>query len=329
MFRYSAKFQQALYHTVILATASLTMIFLWAYWRMPESSLQIIVFAFFSAVKISDFSSLSARLKTVAKMLTGAVILQYTISVTANFHLLNAFLPAMICFIILKKLPPETAYPVLLTGVLTYSATPGAHNAAERSVDLLIAGATALIITSSAPASEKQSNNNSPSGQPLTTYEAFTKTLTVFCAIFLYHILSIPQGIWIILTVIFIYLAKTPDKQNITLARQRIISVPAGIILGGIYSGSAVIFDYRLAYLAPLIGAAGFFALFYYNDFFSFSLLFLFAFTVYADWSNGTFREFNFQQLLFARSLATVIGAWILLIIEKSSAGVFGKIAST
>lgn len=132
-----------------------------------------------------------------------------------------------------------------------------------------------------------------------------------------------------ILTIIFIYLAKTPDKQNITLARQRIISVPAGIILGGIYSGSAVIFDYRWAYLAPLIGAASFFVLFYYNDFFSFSLLFLFAFTVYADWSNGTLHEFNFQQLLFARSLATVIGAWILLIIEKSSAGVFGKIAST
>ena len=329
MFSYSVKFQQALYHTAILAATALTTIFLWVYFRMPESSLQIVVFAFFTAIKISDFASFVVRLKILAKMLIGAVILQYTISVTANFHLLNAFLPAMICFIILKKLSIGAAYPVLLTGLQTYSATPGALAAAERSVDLLIAGATAWVITSLAAVPKKQLKTNASSDPILTTYEAFIKALTVFCAIFLYHILSIPQGIWIILTVIFLYLVQSPEKRSIDLACQRIIAVPAGIILGGIYSSSAVIFDYRLAYLAPLVGTAGFFILFYFNDFFSFSLLFLFAFTVYADWGNGTFREFNFQQLLFARSLATAIGAGTLLIIEKSSAGVPSKISST
>ena len=34
---------------------------------------------------------------------------------------------------------------------------------------------------------------------------------------------------------------------------------------------------------------------------------------------SGALREFNFMQFLFARSLATLIGAGVLLIIEKSA----------
>ena len=131
-----------------------------------------------------------------------------------------------------------------------------------------------------------------------------------------------PQGIWIILTIIFIYMNRQPGTDNIRLARQRIFSVPAGILLGGIYSGSAVMLDYRLAYLMLLIGAVGFFMLYYRNDFFAFSLFFMFAFTVYADWMNGSLRGFNFGQLLLARTLATVIGVTVLLMFEKFTASI-------
>ena len=57
--------------------------------------------------------------------------------------------------------------------------------------------------------------------------------------------------------------------------------------------------------------------LYYRHDFFSFSLFFMFAFNIYADWMSGTFRAFNFAQLLIARTLATAIGAAILLFLEK------------
>ena len=150
------------------------------------------------------------------------------------------------------------------------------------------------------------------------------ESLIIFCALFLCKLLAMPQGIWIVLTVIFIYMIRQPGESSQSLVRQRIFSVPAGILLGGIYSGSAVAMDYRLAYLMPLIGAAGFFMLYYRHNFFSFSLFFMFAFTIYADWMSGTFRTFNFAQFLLARTLATIIGAVILLTLEKISSISYG-----
>ena len=44
------------------------------------------------------------------------------------------------------------------------------------------------------------------------------------------------------------------------------------------------------------------------------------AFTRYADWMSGTVHQFNFRQLLLARTLATVMGGIILLIFEKLAA---------
>jgi hypothetical protein len=87
--------------------------------------------------------------------------------------------------------------------------------------------------------------------------------------------------------------------------------------------------DYRLAYLTLLFGATGFFMLYYRHDFFWFSLFFMFAFTVCADWMSGALRDFHFMQFLFARSLATAIGAALLLIIEKAAGKIPGRISAS
>ena len=319
MFDFSADFQQARYHIAIQIAAASAIIFIWLCLRMPEGNLLIAVFTFLSAVRISDTASLKVRFKLLAGMMIATSILQYIISATYNIHLLNILLPPAAGYFILRTMPPASAYPVLLTGFMTYSVQPGAYAAAQRIIDIIIAGSAAWVITWAATLHIRFQQTGS-SGKPLPPGEVFIETLTIFCAVLLYRILAMPQGIWIVLTIIFIYIARQPGQPSSELVRQRIFSVPLGILLGGIYSASAAALDYRLAYLAPLIGAAGFFALYSRHNFFMFSLLFMTSFTVCADWLAGTFREFNFWQFLFTHSLATFIGTAVLLFIEKSVA---------
>ena len=326
MFRVSAQFQQALHHTFVLTATALAMIFLWAGRLLPQANLLLVVFAFLSAVRLSGIVSQELRLRLLSGMLISAVLLQYIVSVTGNLPLLHVLLPAAASWIILLKLPESSAYPVLLTGFLAYSAEPGVYAASERAVDLLFSGVIAWFISSLSSTKNQFAKAANPE-KSLPPQKAFIKSLTIFCAAFLYKLLSIPQGIWIVLTIIFIYMSQKPGERTNFLVRQRIFSVPAGILLGGLYSGTFVMLDHRLAYLALLIGAAGFFMLYYKHDFFYFTLFFMFAFTVAADWMSGALHEFHFIQFLLARTLATIIGAAVLLIIEKSAANLLEKVS--
>lgn len=323
MFYSAEKFQQALVRTLILLSGALSIAFLWAYSRMPQGNLLIVVFSSLSAVKISEYPLREKQLRVLAAITAGAVTMQFTVSAVNHCQLLDLFLPPLASYMLLRTLPPGTAYLVLLTGFLAYPAPAGAWAALERSIDILIAAVVVMAVT--LPWAGKQKKPALPVPEaPLPRRQALLESLIIFCALFLCKLLAIPQGIWIVLTVIFIYMIRQPGESSQSLVRQRIFSVPAGILLGGIYSGSAVAMDYRLAYLMPLIGAGGFFMLYYRHNFFSFSLFFMFAFTIYADWMSGTFRAFNFAQFLLARTLATIIGAVILLTLEKISSISYG-----
>ena len=318
MFRFSAKFQQAWHRTFILAVTALVMIFVWSFFRMPDAVLAVVVFAFLSAVRLSSFASQEKRLRVLASLIAGTASLQYIISATDHLLFLNVLLPALAGGIVLKVMAPASAYQVLLTGFLTYSASTGAYAATERFFDILLAGLVAWGVSSFAATEGLQTAPEAPE-KMLPTGKIVIETFTIFCAALLYRFLSMPQGIWIVLTVIFIYMVQSPAERTVFLVKQRIFSVPAGIMLGGLYSAAVVMLDYRLAYLTLLFGATGFFMLYYRHDFFWFSLFFMFAFTVCADWMSGALRDFHFMQFLFARSLATAIGAALLLVIEKAA----------
>lgn len=318
MLKYSVQFQLALHHTFILVSTELFMIFIWAYLQLPAANLQVVIFAFLAAVRISDISSLVLRLKRLLGMTSGCIILQYIISVTYNSYWLNIILPALAIAVILKKMTSGSVFTVLLIGVLTYSAPPGAYFAIERSADILLASLVAWCVSWAAAIKKIAPEAEKPE-YPLPPRSAFITGMCIFCATILYKLLSIPQGLWIVLTTIFIHMVQIPGEDTAHLIRQRIFSVPAGIFLGGLYSAAAVMLDYRLVYLSPLILSVGFFILYYKHDFFLFTLFFMFAFTVCADWMNGTLREFHFLQFLTARTLATIIGTAVLLAVEKFS----------
>ena len=319
-----AAFQQALYRTFILLASALTLAFFWSYLHLPEGNLMIAVLAALTAVRISGLAACNTRLRELIAIIGGSAILQYIVSITYELQLFNVLLPAAVGYIILRIMSGNSAHIVLLAGCLAYTALPGAAAGAERVVDIFFAGGAAWVAAMLA-CGAKTLYSSDDAGKPLPPAEAFSETLMLFCGLFLYKSLAIVQGIWITLTIIFICMLKQPGESNIKLVRQRIFSVPLGIMLGGIYSAAAVTADYRLAYFMPVIAAVGFFMLYYRHDFFLFSLFFMFAFTIYADWMSGNIHGFNFQQLLLARTLATVMGGAILLIFEKLATGCSNK----
>lgn len=327
MAKLSDGFHQAVCRTFVLLAAALAAAFLWAYLRMQEGNLLIVVFAALSAVRVLKTTPAAAKLRTIVNLTTAAALLQYIVGASNHGLLLSVLLPVAAGWIILRTMPADSAHLVLLTGFLAYTAAPGAAAAAGRCVDIVIAGAAAGLISWSAAVKSSSPATVQPDrflSKPAATLESWT----IFCTAFLYKSLPLPQSIWIVLTVIFIYMIRQPHESSISLVRQRIASVPLGILLGGLYSGTAVMLDHRLAYFMPVIAAAGFFMLYYRHDFFAFSLFFMFAFTVYADWMSGISCSFDFRQLLLGRTLATAIGAAVLLTIEKITADFSGSRAA-
>ena len=180
---FSVRSQKALHNTAILISAALAMIFIWSCFRMPEGNLLIVVFALLAAVRIASFAVGKIRLKVLADMVIPTAILQYIVSTANNIQLLNILLPVAASYFILRKLPPASAYPVLLTGFQAYSAIPGCYAAAERSIDIFIAGATAWCVALPISGKNQLKHRNYPE-ELLTMREAFVESFIIFCSYF-------------------------------------------------------------------------------------------------------------------------------------------------
>lgn len=108
-------------------------------------------------------------------------------------------------------------------------------------------------------------------------------------------------------------MAKSPRTAIVKLSKQRLAATPLGIFLGGIYLASLCNLNYRWIYIVPLSGTLAFFVLYAKNDYFWFTVLFMFSLTVFTDWMLGTGNRFHFAEVMLFRSLATVIGGILLL----------------
>ena len=71
--------------------------------------------------------------------------------------------------------------------------------------------------------------------------------------------------------------------------------------------------DYRFVYLLIPLGVLAFHQFYRTGSFFLFTVWFMAAFSIYADWATGDCRRFHFAELLFWRTAATLIGAGLLV----------------
>lgn len=291
--------------TVILLSAMLLMAALWDF--LPHANFLMVCFTFLTSALLLDLPSFADRVKNALLMAAYASAAQLLVSMTANFPFAQLFLAAAFGFFTFLTLPDHRAgCIVMITGYLGFFAPPGFLPGISRCADIfcgviVVAAVTALgnFGTTPAPAAP----------QPFRCAEALELALLLAAGTFIFRALHLKQGPWIMLTMLFITMSRSPGNTAGKLAFQRIIAVPAGIILGGFLLGTFSMIDYRFVYLVPFIGAAGFWIFYNYGNFFLFSIIFMISLTIFSDWMAGPGQRYNFWDGFFSRSFSTLIGA--------------------
>ena len=290
----------------------LTMAGVWSLLRLPGASLQMVSFAFLTSSMLFDVQSFSLKLRRVGFMAAGAALVGFSMGVTADLPLLRIILSALLSFFILAASPDrQTAIIILLTGYLTLFSASGFQVSLNRCADIFFAAAVTLVVTGVVNLF-LGGGNSVPAGKPYSLRHAAIITAELTCCFIISLVFRHEQNAWLMLTVLFIHLAKTPAGLLKKLAEQRIAAVPLGIVPAGILLASLCSTDYRWIYITPFTATLGFFILYRKGDFFYFTILFMFSLTVLTDWLTGTGNRFNFVGLLLSRSIATVIGVVIL-----------------
>ena len=202
-----------------------------------------------------------------------------------------------------------------IVGFLAFFAPGGYLPAMDRTVEILF-GIPMIL----AGCALFHSNAPEPDGfyDSFDLKESMILALMLGIGIWISEALKITQGAWIMLTLLFIVQFAYGNVDYRKASRDRIAAVPLGILLGGIFMGCLTYFDYRLSFLLIVPALLGFYLLYQKKSFFLFTVFFMMTITIYADWETGDSRQFHFSELLFWRSAATMIGAGILLLFQKS-----------
>ena len=298
--------------TLILLLAILFMAVLWGVGRLPDAALLMVVFTCLSSALLIDIRSFGLRLKMAAVMGCYSCAAQFLISVSAAAPFRQMVIATLFAFFTFATLPDRRqACVVMLIGCLAFSVSPGFAAAVGRCPDILIGVIVIMIVTTAGSAGTGQLAL--PAMQPYSLHEALALASELGIGMLIFRLLQLKQGVWIMLTILFIAMNEAAESSVKKFAYQRILAVPLGIIAGGFLLGTFCRIDYRFIWLVPFIGAAGFFMLYNYGNFFLFSIIFMIAMTLFADWAAGPYQRFNFWESFFSRSAATVYGALLEL----------------
>ena len=298
--------------TSALLMAILLMAIAWCFMRLPSSNFQMVTFAILSATALCNISSFNVRLKRCIQMICLTAILQFTISITANFPLIRVVISSLFSFIILLWIPNKRcAVTSLIAGFLALFAPAGLLAGLNRSIDIICSGLSVLLVTS---LDNLSSDHTPPTTEiPYTLKEAAVISIEIAIGFVIALLFKHEQANWIMLTSLFIHLSESPQSPLPTLAKHRIIATTLGILLAGLYLAGLVTNNYRMIYIIPVTGTLGFFLLYLKNDYFMFTFLFMFTMTLFSDWMLGNYNRFHFAELMFSRTLATAIGGILIL----------------
>ncbi len=275
---------------------------------------QVAVASFLSSTIFFEQSSQYENFSLLWRMYLGIISLEFIIGMTANYPIVQLIFFLVAVFFILRLIKNRNAaITVILIGYLNYYVTVDFTELINSSFELLISLSVGSLFgfvgQKILNLQKKQSNVQSFSLQETIHLCALLLLGSIIAELVNFH-----QRSWIVLTILFIYLAQNTANDLTIVAKQRIFSVPLGLWAGIIFLSNFTYLNYHFFYLIPLFGATGFFMLFYRGNFFLFSLFFMFSFMVIADYQTGYLHAFHSWQLLFYRSIATLIGAMLVII---------------
>ncbi len=306
--------RSAVCRTAVLFAAILLISAARGFFRMPDTGMPVIVFTFLTSALLTGVAPFSRRAGTAVILALYASAAQFLTAVTAVMPLLQIITSAVFAFFTFSTLSDRRAgCIVMITGYLALSAQPGFLPAAGRCMDIF-AGVIIIAAVTSFPGMENGENITvfrQTSG--VQWYRNILLAAELAAGNLLAQLLQLKQGVWVMLTILFISMSETTPESGKRLAVQRAAAVPAGIIAGGFLLETFCSIDYRFVYLVPVLGAAGFFILYNYGDFFIFSVVFMLTLTVFSDWMSGTYQPFHFKDTFISRSLSTLLGALLVI----------------
>ena len=318
----------AVNRTVTLLLSMLVMAALWGLGTLSDADLPPVTYTFLTSVFLLDISSFSDRVRLTLQMAGYAAAVQFIFSITGEVPFLQIILSAAVAYYVFLTLPDHRAgCIVLLTGYMVFSASPGFLPAAERCFNIFIGSIVILVITSIANAGRSFRAATQFQLLRYSPRQALRSAAELGIGTAIFKLLQIQQGAWIMLTILFINMSSSDNMSREKLAWQRIVAVPVGIIAGGVILSAFSRIDPRLVWLIPFIGASGFFILYNDGDFFMFSIIFMVTLTFFSDLMKGAYHSFDFRETLFSRTISTLLGAVLVLLLpmhkqskEKESA---------
>lgn len=313
----SVNFMRSMNHSLTLLMAGVLMVLCWCYFRFPDANIMMVIFAFVGTSVLYDVDGWQNRLLLSSLMVIYAAALQFLIGICWQEKFLLAAAPAAFSFVIMRTFDNRGASCCsLLVGYLGFYANGGFVPSMNRAIGLFTAVAAVVIATALVGLVHLRQNYDPTFSRPYSTVEALRVSLALGFGTFIANATKMPQGPWIMLSVIFIYMAVSDKPRHAYFAGRRIYGVPLGLFLGGMYMANLTFFDYRFVYVIPFIGALAFFILFYFRSYFFFTVAFMVAFSIYVDWATGDLNGFHINELILARTLATVIGGGLVLLFE-------------
>ena len=297
----------AINRTAVLLLAVVFMALGWGVFRMPEANLLEVTFTSLVSALLADVSSFRSRFKLALLWGCYGSAAQFLISVSGGAPFLKILVSSLFAYFTFLTLDRRAGCIVMLTGYLAFFAPSGFLPAAGRIFDLLVGVAVILIVTALGNGSAVK--EKSFTSCPYSSRQALVIASELALGTFITELFQLRQGAWIMMTILFINMCKTPGVSEEKLALERILAVPAGIITGGLLLGTFYRIDQRLIWLLPFIGAAGFFILYSEGNFFLFSIIFMITLTLFADFLAGPYHKFHFWDSFFSRSFATLLGA--------------------
>lgn len=297
-------------------TACFLMAACWCFCRFPHANFLIVTFCVLSASILYNIPSGKKRFSLLLRMSLAAASLQFLIGICREEKILLLFLPSLASAAIFHALPSRGAScGMCIAGFLAFFAPGGYLPAVDRALEIALG--IPMILAGSAVF---HSSEPEPDGfyKTFDAKESGLLALMLGIGIWIAEALKMQQGAWIMLTFLFIVQFAYANGEYRRASRERIIAAPIGILLGGIFMGCLTYFDYRLIILLIIPAALGFYLLYQKKSFFLFTVFFMMTITVYADWQTGESCRFHFCELLFWRTAATMTGAGITLLFQRS-----------
>ncbi len=304
-------------HALTLLTAGCLTAFFWCFLRLPDSNLLIVTNAFQLTSVLYDVPGWQDRFKLAMLSTSCAAILQFLIAMCMPGKFLLLIIPGIFMYLILAELKNrKCAATALIIGSLGIIAEPGFVPGLNRAFDMIYSLAAIMIATSLVGLVHVRSNYTTIFSGGFTKIQALRIACMMVLGMYILKTTRMPEGVWIMLTISMIYAGASPEQPGYTLAGHRIAATPIGLYFCFLFLSCITFFNASALYLFPLFGGLGFFLLFYTGNYLVFTMFFVMVFSIYADFSTGTYSPFHLGQVLMSRTIATAIGGGILIFFE-------------